>query len=195
MMTKHRIWGLLVGLFLGAGIQLSFGQGPLTPLPQLLVRTDSNGYLMVTNGAAGAQGPLTPRANLRGRTDSNGFLMTTCNNCGGGGGLASTDIDTCAELATIQTNETGTCGALVMSDSPTFTDDLTLGAAGALITGSAGTVTFLGLGPGADESLKLDLDGTSNVGVFTTTTGSTRLSFTGMDLDAPNLLFSNAVGD
>ena len=37
-----------------------------------------------------------------------------------GSGLASTDIDTCAEIAAIVTGETGTCGSLVLSDSPTL---------------------------------------------------------------------------
>jgi len=39
---------------------------------------------------------------------------------GASGGLASTDIDTCAELAAILTDETGTCGSVVLSQAPTI---------------------------------------------------------------------------
>lgn len=38
----------------------------------------------------------------------------------GSGGLASTDIDTCAENAAIWTDETGTCGGPVLSQAPTI---------------------------------------------------------------------------
>jgi hypothetical protein len=44
----------------------------------------------------------------------------------GGGGLASTDIDTCAEFAAIMAGETGTCGGLVLSAGPTFTGTVTV---------------------------------------------------------------------
>lgn len=39
---------------------------------------------------------------------------------GGGGGVQTTDIDTCAELAAILGDETGTCGGVVLSQSPTI---------------------------------------------------------------------------
>jgi len=39
---------------------------------------------------------------------------------GSGGGLASGDIDTCAKIAAISTDETGTCGGMVMSTAPTI---------------------------------------------------------------------------
>lgn len=42
-------------------------------------------------------------------------------NGGGGGGLSSASIDTCAEFAAIMAGETGTCGSLVLSSSPTLT--------------------------------------------------------------------------
>lgn len=38
----------------------------------------------------------------------------------GGGGLASGDIDTCAEFAAIMGGETGTCGSVVLSQAPTI---------------------------------------------------------------------------
>lgn len=39
---------------------------------------------------------------------------------GSSGGLASTDIDTCAEMAALWTDETGTCGGPVLSQGPTI---------------------------------------------------------------------------
>jgi hypothetical protein len=45
---------------------------------------------------------------------------------GSGGGLASTDIDTCAEFAAIMAGETGTCGGIVLSAGPTFTGTVTV---------------------------------------------------------------------
>jgi len=39
---------------------------------------------------------------------------------GSGGGVATTDIDTCAENAAIWTDETGTCGGPVLSQAPTI---------------------------------------------------------------------------
>lgn len=41
-------------------------------------------------------------------------------NGGGSGGLASTDLDTCAEMAALWTDETGTCGGPVLSQGPTI---------------------------------------------------------------------------
>lgn len=61
---------VLVGVGLGA-------QTSLTPAPNLLVKSDSNGYLLVTPAQSTAPlGPLTPFNTIRLRTDSNGFLMT-----------------------------------------------------------------------------------------------------------------------
>lgn len=48
---------------------------------------------------------------------------------GGGGGLASTGIDTCAELAAIMGDETGTCGNVVLSQGPTIADPVLTGSA------------------------------------------------------------------
>lgn len=68
----------LTAFIVGMGIQLSFGQGPLTPAANLRVRTDSNGYLIISTGAyLAADGPLTNFGNIRLRTDSNGYLITT----------------------------------------------------------------------------------------------------------------------
>lgn len=50
-------------------------------------------------------------------------------------------------------------------------------AAGVSITGANGIVTFLGLGDGADEDFKFDLNGTANTAVITSTTGMAKWDF------------------
>ncbi len=44
------------------------------------------------------------------------------------GALVGVDIDSCAEVAAIMAGETGTCGAIVLSASPTFTGTVTVAA-------------------------------------------------------------------
>jgi hypothetical protein len=56
--------------------------------------------------------------------------------------------------------------------------DLYIGAAGVKLTGDGdGAITFLGLGDGSDEDLTLNLDDTSNTGVFSSSTGLATLDF------------------
>lgn len=68
-------------------------------------------------------------------------VSTEVTDCTVSGGLASTDIDTSSELATIVTDETGS-GALVFANSPVFTTP-NIGSATGSITGNAGTATAL----------------------------------------------------
>ena len=86
--------------------------------------------------------------------------------------LLDTEIDASSELLAIMDDETGT-GYLVFNNSPSFTDDITLATDGVKLTGSGGTLTMLGLGTGADEDLKFDLNGTANEVDVTSTTGVT----------------------
>lgn len=73
---KRYLICILTAFLVGTGIQLSFGQGPLTGALNLRVRTDANGYLLVSSGSySAADGPLTNFGNIRLRTDSNGYLM------------------------------------------------------------------------------------------------------------------------
>jgi hypothetical protein len=90
---------------------------------------------------------------------------------GSGGGLASTDIDTCAEWAAIITGETGTCGTFVLSASPTFTGTVIAAA----ITGSgAFASTTLDTGQGANELYDMDQNVlTTSTPTFSTLTVTT----------------------
>jgi hypothetical protein len=81
------------------------------------------------------------------------------------GGTTLTDS---ASLASALSDESGT-GAACFVDSPTFTDDITIGAAGVKLTGSDGTLALLGLGNGFDHELTIDLDNTNGYVTFNAT--------------------------
>lgn len=100
---------------------------------------------------------------------------------GGGIGLAATDIDTCAEFAAIMTGETGTCGSLVFSDSPTLvtpnlgtpsTVTLTNGTGLPISTGvsglGAGVATFLATPSSANLAAAVTGETGSGAAVFGT---------------------------
>ena len=74
---KRITLGLVIAALLSSVAVLAT-DGPLTALMNLRVRTDENGYLIVSGAAAGAtDGPLTPMSNLRGRTNENGYLRVS----------------------------------------------------------------------------------------------------------------------
>lgn len=109
-------------------------------------------------------------ATLTGARIVNPILDGSCTGtaCGSGGGLASTDIDTSAELAAIVTDETGS-GAMCFANTPTLVTPV-LGAATATSIaigtnpGSAGalripnntSITFRNAANSADFSIKLN---------------------------------------
>jgi len=98
--------------------------------------------------------------------------------------LNNDEMDASSELAAIIDDETGTAGSIVFSNSPTFDDDILLAAAGVLITGSDGDITFLGKGDGFDESFTINIDDTENTAVVSTTTGITKFDFGAITIDA-----------
>lgn len=62
--------------------------------------------------------------------------------------------------------------------------DLELNTAGVKLTGdSDGSITFLGLGNGADEDFTLDLDNTANTVVVTSSTGMNKFDFAAIGLE------------
>jgi hypothetical protein len=93
----------------------------------------------------------------------------------GGGGSAN-----CAELAADHSDETGTCGGVVLSNSPTFVDDFDLAAAGVRVSAADGVLTLLGLGDGNDENLTIDFDNAAaNTITVASGTGVTQVTWNG----------------
>lgn len=107
--------------------------------------------------------------------------------------LVEADIDTSSELATIVTNETGT-GVLTFATAPTFTTSISVGSAGVSIADDGdGAITFLSLGNGSGglENLILNLDDTSNVGTFTSSTSLATLNFSSIALQESGIAVLN----
>jgi hypothetical protein len=77
----------------------------------------------------------------------------------------------------------------VFSDSPTFVDDITIAAAGVKLTGANGALTILGLGDGADEDVKIDLNTTANTIIIS----SPASSATTLSLSALNLVTTGTI--
>lgn len=86
--------------------------------------------------------------------------------------LRKLHIDTCAELAAIMGGETGSCGSLVLSASPTLTGLVGFGTAGVTFADDGdGALRLCGIGDGSDECVTFNLDDTSNTMVWSTDTG------------------------
>lgn len=67
---------------------------------------------------------------------------------------------------------------------------LHLGSAGVTLSDDGdGAITLTGRGNGSDEALTLNLDDTSNTGVFTSSTGLNNLTFTSIDLTVPTEVY------
>ena len=153
---------------------VSVGQGPLTNAMNLMVRTSTGGDLLIYGVAAGAQGPLTNFGNIRLRTYGGGDLGVAIN-----GGTITPDC-----LVLDATNQDWSlCRSAANVAVIAAGDSLNFGAAGVNISADAdGAITFLGLGNGFDEDLTLNLDDTTNTGVFSSSTGLTALNFTLINL-------------
>ncbi|MBX4191856.1 MAG: hypothetical protein KW804_03590, partial [Candidatus Doudnabacteria bacterium] len=88
------------------------------------------------------------------------------------------DLLNSAGLLAALNDETGTSLA-VFSNSPVFTDDFDLAAAGVRFAGADGVLTLLGLGDGNDENLTIDLDNAAANNVTVASgTGVTNINFT-----------------
>jgi hypothetical protein len=81
---------------------------------------------------------------------------------GSGGGLASGDIDTCAEFAAIMTGETGTCGSVVLSADPVFTGSLQIPNGAAPTTDAFGEIAGDNNAWAASRGAIQWFDGTAN---------------------------------
>lgn len=94
--------------------------------------------------------------------------------------LATTTIDTSAELRGILTDETGASFA-VFADSPVFTDDITLGGAtGVKLTGATGVLTAASVGNTNNETLTVDLETTANKVILSTSSAADRIVLSGI---------------
>ncbi len=109
---------------------------------------------------------------------------------GGTGGVtsrlaagATTDIMVGGGAAPpVWTASTGS-GAPVRADSPTFVDDITIGAAGIILTSDGdGAVTIAGLGNGTDENLIINFDDTADTVGISTGTGVTNINMSAIGL-------------
>ena len=74
-------------------------------------------------------------------------------------------------------------------DSPIFVDDITIAAAGVKLTGANGALTILGLGDGADEDVKIDLNTTANTIIVSSPTSSATV----ISLSALNLVTTGTI--
>lgn len=154
----------------------------------------TSGTAVVTNRVTLPSGNILSESGSGGAPDNATFVTNTCNaslsneQClsslsSGIARVASTtgivtSLTTSAGIATNISDETGT-GVLTFATSPTFTTNINLGSAGVRLSDDGdGALTFLGLGNGSDEDLTLNLDDTSNTGVFSSSTGLTRLTYT-----------------
>ena len=100
------------------------------------------------------------------------------------GGTASrmAEWDGSGNLTSSDTATTGT-DAPVKANSPTFTDDITIAAAGVKLTGANGALTILGLGDGQDEDVKIDLNTTADTIIVSSPASSaTAVSFSALNL-------------
>lgn len=99
-------------------------------------------------------------------------------------GVITSLTDSAGIFANIS-DETGGTGVLVGGTSPVFTTNIDIGTTGVRLSDDGdGALTFLGLGNGTDEAFTINLDDFSNSIVFTTSTGATTFSFSGVTLDA-----------
>ena len=121
---------------------------------------------------------------------SNDNYIKITNNSGGRAPTASVyEIYPDAGVWKINTN--GTEATLAILGANTFTAKQTMdattgvqvGATGVLITSdNDGAITFLGSSDGNDEDLTINLDDTANTAVVSSSTGVTKVDFSGLDL-------------
>lgn len=112
---------------------------------------------------------------------------------GGGGSFDSTTVDNttwsdganASNTWTFDVSGTDTTWAMGNNNWIFGTGSVDLGSAGVRLSHDGdGAITFLGLGNGSDEDLTLNLDDTSNTGVFTSSTSLATLNFSGISLQS-----------
>lgn len=115
---------------------------------------------------------------------------------GGGGSFDSTTVDATTWSDGANASNTWTFDVSGTDTTATFgnnnwifgTGSVDLGSAGVRLSHDGdGAITFLGLGNGSDEDLTLNLDDTSNTGVFSSSTGLNLLSLSDINLNVESL--------
>ena len=137
----------------------------------------------VSNAGAGIFAGTLSASNLSGTNTGDNATNTQYS------GLAASKQDVLtnsAGLLAALSDETGTSLA-VFSNSPIFTDDFDLAAAGVRMTGANGVLTILGLGDGADENLLIDFNTTTNSIDFSSGTLATEFNLGTMDLNTDTI--------
>ena len=182
--------GATANVDLGSKTLTTTGAGSFGTVNGLTI-TSSTGTLTVTNAKTlSVSNTLTFTG-----TDSSSIAF----GAGGtvayaGGTLAQFAATTSAELAGVISDETGS-GVLVFGTSPVFTTSLSTSAAGVRISDDGdGAITFLGIGDGttdSDEDLTLNLEDTSNVGTFTSSTSLATLNFSSIALQESGIAVLN----
>lgn len=166
---------LVLPLILGLGLigVVMAQDGPLTNFGNLPVRTDSNGYLLLSAQTyTGPDGPRRVLANSLGRTDANGYLIVT-NPTGIGApttaqywlGAANATLSSAKNLGALSTglvlNTSGvpstyagvTCSAgtaiqvLNASGAGTCASAGGMSIGGTVTSGTTGSLLFIGAGP------------------------------------------------
>ena len=113
--------------------------------------------------------------------------------CGAGGSFDSTTVDNttwsdnanASNTWTFDVSGTDTTWTMGNNNWIFGTGSVDLGSAGVRLSQDGdGAITFLGLGNGSDEDLTLNLDDTSNTGVFSSSTSLATLNFSGISLQS-----------
>jgi len=98
-------------------------------------------------------------------------------------------------INTLSSNAQTQIDAKAALNSPVFTDDFDLAAAGVRMTGADGVLTILGLGNGNDEALAIDFDNAAaNVVAVTSSTGVVRIDLGSIDFAVGDSLLIGPAG-
>lgn len=157
----------------------------------LLSASPARGQSVFIGQAQTMTGAATPTSCALGQmftTTAGDFYVCTAANTwsefGGGGAVWGSITGTLSDQTDLQT----ALDAKAALDSPVFTDDFDLAAAGVRFAAADGVLTLTGLGNGNDENLTWDFDNAAaNTVAVASGTGVATLTFAGMALSSGTL--------